>query len=130
MVYPLLQDNVLKPYDFAEYIHHIVNAFEMHSIIQSELIPGGKSLRRDRQSVFFTVVDPMDTQQDRREVQYKSGQTHNRTVQKQLESSSQFSLLVQLKACSNKGTAILSNSIACNFSFRHTTSDLYRKWYA
>ena len=53
--------------DFAEYIYHVGNAFEMHSIIQSGLIPGGESFRRDRQSVFFTAVNPMDTQQDRRE---------------------------------------------------------------
>ena len=67
---PILQDNIRLPDDFAEYIYHIGNAFEMHSIIQSGLIPGGKSFRRDRQSVFFTAVNPMDTRQDRREVEY------------------------------------------------------------
>ena len=30
------------------------NAHEMHSIIKSELIPGGKSLRTEKQSVFFS----------------------------------------------------------------------------
>ena len=55
-----LQDNVLLPDDVAEYIYHIGNAFEMHSIIKSGLIPGGKSLGRDRQSVFFPAVNPMD----------------------------------------------------------------------
>ena len=35
IVDPLLQDNVLIPDDFAEYIYHIGNAFEMHSIIKS-----------------------------------------------------------------------------------------------
>ena len=43
-----------------------------------------------------------------------------------LESSSQYRILVQFKACSEKGIAILSNPIACNYSFRHTTSDVYR----
>ena len=42
----------------------------MHSIIHSGLIPGGKSNRRDRQSVFFTAVNPMDIQPDQREVEY------------------------------------------------------------
>ena len=67
---PLLQDNVLLPDDFAEYIYHIGNAYEMHSIFQSGQIPGGKSNRRDRQSVFFTAVNPIDIQPDRREVEY------------------------------------------------------------
>ena len=67
---PLLQENILLPDDFAEYIYHIGNAYDMHSIIQSGLIPGGKSNRRDRQSVFFTAVNPIDIQPDRRQVEY------------------------------------------------------------
>ena len=60
LVDPLLQDTVLLRDDFTEYIYHIGNAFEMHSIIKSGLIPGGKRLRRDRLSVFFTAVNRMD----------------------------------------------------------------------
>ena len=45
------------------------NAFEMHSIIKSGLIPGGKSLRTDRQSVFFTAVNPMYARQNLEEVE-------------------------------------------------------------
>ena len=53
-----LQGNVLLPDHFAENIYHIGNAFKMHSIIKSGLIPGGKSLRRDKQSVFFHSSEP------------------------------------------------------------------------
>ena len=67
---PTLQDHVLSPDDFAEYIYHIGNAHDMHSIIRSGLIPGGRSLKRDRQSVFFTTVNPMYANQDLEEVQY------------------------------------------------------------
>ena len=67
---PLLQDNIWLPDYFAEDIYHIGNAYEMHSIIQSGLISGGKSNRGDRQSVFFTAVIPMDIQLDQREVEY------------------------------------------------------------
>ena len=84
---PFLQDNILLPSDFAEYIYHVGNAYEMHSIIKSGLIFGGKSLRRDRQSVFFTAVNPIDVQLDRREVEYM--------VQAHLEISSQYGILVQ-----------------------------------
>ena len=68
--YPTLQDKVLLPNDFAEYINHIRNAHDMHSIIQGVLIPGGRSLKRDRQSVFFTAVNPMHANQDVEEAQY------------------------------------------------------------
>ena len=58
---------VLLPDDFAENVYH---ACGMHSIIQSGLIPGGKSNRKDRQSMFFTAVNGMDSQPDQREVEY------------------------------------------------------------
>ena len=58
LVDPILQDNVLLTDDFAEYIYHVGNAHDVPSIIQSGLIPEGKSLKRDRQSVFFTAVNP------------------------------------------------------------------------
>ena len=45
-------------------MYHVGNAYEMHSIVQSGVIPGGKSNRRDRQPVFFTAVNPMDDNQD------------------------------------------------------------------
>ena len=65
-----LQDSVLLPNDFVEYIHHIGNAHDMHSIIQGGLIRGGRSLKRDRQSVFFTALKPIYANQDLEEIQY------------------------------------------------------------
>ena len=53
---PPLQDNVLIPNDFFEYICHIGCAINLHSIMNSRLIPGGQNLSR-RQTVFFTSVD-------------------------------------------------------------------------
>ena len=70
LVDPTLQHNVLLPNDFADDIYHIGNAHDMHSIIQGGLIPGRRSLIRDRQSVFFTAVNPMYVNQDQEEVQY------------------------------------------------------------
>ena len=98
---PLLQNNFLLRDDFAEYIHHIRNAYEMHSIVQSGLIPGGKSNRRDIQSVFFTAVNLMDFQLHQ----------HRATCG---------------KVWSEKGIVILSNMIASNHSFRNTAGDLFR----
>ena len=57
---PALQDNVLLPNGFTEYIYHVGNAKELNSIIRNGLIPGGNSLKRGRQAVFFTTVNPME----------------------------------------------------------------------
>ena len=56
---PSLQDNVLIPNDFFEYIYHIGCEINLHSIVNSGLIPGGQNLS-NRQTVFFTSVDPMN----------------------------------------------------------------------
>ena len=56
---PELQDNVLIPNNFFEYIYHIGCAINLHFTTNSGLIPGGQNLNK-RQMVFFTSVDSMN----------------------------------------------------------------------
>ena len=57
---PSLQDNELIPNNFFECIYHIGCAINLHSITNSGLIPGGQNLGNERQTVFFTAVNPMN----------------------------------------------------------------------
>ena len=66
---PTLQDNALLPDDFVEHIYHVGSCHDLHSIIQSGLISGGKSVKKERHVVFFTVVNPMFVDQYK-EVEY------------------------------------------------------------
>ena len=51
---------LLIPSDvFFKYLYHVGCAINLHSIINSGLIPGGQKLSK-RQTVFFLHVDPMD----------------------------------------------------------------------
>ena len=59
LIDPSLQDNVVIPDGFFKYIYHVGCAINLHSIINSGLIPGGQNLS-NRQTVFFLPVDPMD----------------------------------------------------------------------
>ena len=59
LIDPSLQDNVLVPDDFFEYIYHVGCAINLHSIINSGLILGGQNLSK-RQTVFFLPVNPMN----------------------------------------------------------------------
>ena len=59
LIDPTLQDNVIIPDGFFKYIYHVGCAINLHSIINSGLIPGGQNLS-NRQTVFFLPVDPMD----------------------------------------------------------------------
>ena len=55
----LLQDNVVIQRGFFQHIYHIGCAFNLHSIINNGLIPGGQNSSK-RQTVFFLPVDPRD----------------------------------------------------------------------
>ena len=57
---PSLQDNVLIPINLFEYFYHIGCAVNVHSITNSGFIAGGQNSSRDRQTVFFTDVNPMN----------------------------------------------------------------------
>ena len=53
------QDNVIIQSNFFQHICHVGCAFNLHSIINSGLKPGGQSSSKS-QTVFFLLGDPMD----------------------------------------------------------------------
>ena len=59
LIAPLLQDNGIIQRGFFHHIYHIGFAFNLHSIINNGLIPGGQDSSR-RQTVFFLPIDPRD----------------------------------------------------------------------
>ena len=59
LIDPTLQDNVLIGTGIFPYIYHVGCKFNLHSIINNGLVPGGQILSK-RQTVFFLPVDPRD----------------------------------------------------------------------
>ena len=66
LIDPTLQDNVLIPDDFFEYIYPLGYAINLHSITNSGLIPGGQNLSK-RQTVFFNVCGSYEQRTQRSE---------------------------------------------------------------
>ena len=60
LVEPCSLDNVSISENYIEVVNHVGRYFNMHSIVASGLIAGGKNDGRDRQTVVFTAVDPKD----------------------------------------------------------------------
>ena len=60
LIDPSSQDNVLIPDTFFEDISHIGCAINLHSITNSGFISGRQNSSRERQTVFFTVVNLMN----------------------------------------------------------------------
>ena len=59
LIDPTLQDNVVIGTGIFHYIYHIGCAFNLQSIINNGLIPGGQDVSR-RQTVFFLPIGPRD----------------------------------------------------------------------
>ena len=57
LIDPSLQENVIIQRGFFQHIYHIGCAFNLHSIINNGLIPGGQNSSK-RQTVFFLRIDP------------------------------------------------------------------------
>ena len=64
LIDPTLQDNVLIGTGIFHCIYHVGCTFNLHSIINNGLVPGGQNLSR-RQTVFFLLVDPRDEKSQR-----------------------------------------------------------------
>ena len=62
LIDPTLQDNVMIESGIFHHIYDIGCAFNLHSIINNGLIPGGQDSSR-RQIVFFLPIDPRDKDQ-------------------------------------------------------------------
>ena len=59
LIDPSLQDNVVIQRGFLQHIYHIGCAFNLQSIINNGLTPGGQNSSK-RQTVFFLPIDPRD----------------------------------------------------------------------
>ena len=122
---PEMQDNVLLPEGFFEYIYHVGNASEMNSTIRSGLIPGGRSLKRGRQSVFFTVSNPMEDDNDMEETPCDLTKPRLAPYKNTWTALQKYGSLVQFKARSQERIAILPNTVTCNRSLRHIARRLH-----
>ena len=83
-----------------------------------------ESLKRDRQRVFFTAVDPMDNDQSMEGISVRLGQAKDRTIDQYFRTSSKDGKMVQFRAGSEERIANLSNTIKRNRSLQFTTCDL------
>ena len=60
LIDPSLQDNVLIPDDFFEYVHHVGCAINLHSIMNSGLISEGQNLSKRQTVFFFLPMNPLN----------------------------------------------------------------------
>ena len=121
---PSLQDNVLIPDKFFEFISHVGCSFNMHSVIASRLVAGGKNSGRDRQTVFFTAVDRMNTHCIEQK-EFDLTKTTTCCLQASVEGTSRCSILAIYWAYSMNELEVLPNKVKRDQSLRHSSANLH-----
>ena len=120
---PELQDNVLLPKGFTEYIYHVGIASELSSRIRNALIPGRKHLKKGRQAVFFTTVNRMEDGNCMEKTPRDLTKPRIAPCKNTWKRLQNMVLLVQFEARSREKLAILPNT-ACSRSLQHTSCSL------
>ena len=122
LIDPTLQDNVVIPSNFFQYTYHVGCAINLHSIINSGLIPGGQNLS-NRQTVFFLPVDPMDKEHKDPDTIDLNAPRHAEYMHKAWMKHQNTVYWGRHQTCSEEGIEVLSNTIERYHSLQKT-SDL------
>ena len=91
----------------------------LHSIINSGLIAGGRNATKERQTVFFTAVNPM-TLYFHEQKAFDLTKPRVAVYKQKMESTPGRRLLGQFKTCSKKETDVLPDEVKRNHSLRHS----------
>ena len=108
------------------HIYHIGCAFNLHSIINNGLIPGGQDLSR-RQTVFFLPIDPRDKDHEDTEHIDFSVPRRAKYVHRAWKKHQDAVFWVDINLAVQKRVDIQSYSIECNYLSRNTSSSLFSK---
>ena len=121
---PTLQDNVTIPNGVFQCIYHVGCAIDLHSIINSGLIPGSQNLS-NRQTVFFLPVDPMDKNLKDPDTIDLGAPRHAQYMHKSWKKHQKYGVLGRHQSCSEERIEVLSDTIERNHPLRHAPSLLY-----
>ena len=124
LIDPSLQDNVLIPDNFFKYIYHVGFAINLHSIINSGLIPEGQILNK-RQTVFFLFVNPMDEEHKNPETIDLEAHRLARYMHTAWKKHQNTGVLGRHQTSSKERIKVLSNAIERHHYLQYTPSFLY-----
>ena len=118
--------NVVTQSGFLQHICHIGCAFNLHSIINSGLTPGGQNSSK-RQTVLFLPFDPRDKSHEDPWKDWLESTTSCTIPAQCMEKTSRRGILDRHRSCDSERIDIPSDSIECNHPSRNTSSLLYSK---
>ena len=123
---PTLQDNVVIGTGIFPYIYHVGCTFNLYSIINNGLIPGGQNLSR-RQTVFFLPTDPRDESHKDPEYIDFSVPRLARYMHSAWNRHQDAVFWVDIDLAIREGLTFYQTRSNANYSSRNTSSPLYFK---
>ena len=126
LIDPSLLDNVIIQSGFFQHIYHTGCAFNLHSIINNGLIPGGKDSSK-RQTVFFLPIDPRDKgHRDPAKIDFNVPR-RAQYLHSAWKKHEDAVFWVDINLAIRKGFTFYQDSIECIHLSRNTSSFLYSK---
>ena len=122
LIHPVLKDIVVIGSGIFHHIYLIGCAFNLHSMINNGLIPGGQDLSR-RQTVFFLPIDQETKIINILNILTSQYQERNTCTMHGRSIKTRYSGLVLLLR--SKRINILSNTIECNYPAKNTSGLLH-----
>ena len=124
LIDPTLQDNVLIGTGIFHYIYDAGCTFNLHSIINNGLVPGGQNLSK-RQPVFFLPVDPRN--ESHRDPEYIDFSVPRlaRYVHSAWKRHQDAVFWVDIDLAITEGLTFYQTRSNCNYSSKDTFSPLY-----
>ena len=124
LIDPTLQDTVLIGTGIFPHIYHVGCTFNLHSIINNGLIPGGQDLSR-RQTLFFLLVDPRD--ENHKDLEYIDFSVLRRAryMHSAWKRHHDAVFWVDINLSIREGLAFYQTRSKCNNSSRDTSSLLH-----
>ena len=119
LIDPSLQDNVIILDGFFKYMYHVGCAINLHSIINSGLIPGGQNLSK-RQTVFFCLWILLDKEQKDLEKIDLDAPRCVRHMQYSMEETSKYGVLGRYQTCSEERISSIRRDRTLSFFATHS----------
>ena len=130
---PRLMNYVMIPYRWKQFIYHVGRARDHYSVAEAGLVAGGKERKEGRQMIFFTPLDPFNS--DANEAEPITDVKKPRKVHYQIrwtseQDASVLDLLVHSTRCWSR---ILADRFQCHyyvpvFAKRMRRKGCQRKW--
>ena len=115
IISPRLMNYVMIPYEWKRFIYHVGRARDENSSAEIGLVAGATERKEGRQTIFFTPLDPFNSDADEAESITDTTKLRKGTVSNSLEIWTRCSVLDSFVHSTRCWSRILANGFQCHY---------------